>query len=387
MFYTFHLFLCQHGYAKMNMSKIVSYLVAVALVSLQVSSAGACTFITLTGADGTVVASRTMEWGAFDLSPEMTFVPSGTAFSAMTMPDGQDGAEWVAKYNIVGVTLLGQMLFGDGVNSEGLNVSLLYLPGFAEYQAYEPDKASISLAPVDVSGFILGNFATVAEVREGLKNIRVVPIVTPELGDAAPVHFSVTDKSGDQIVIEYVDGALSVYDKTLGVLTNSPPYDWHINNARNYVNMRADAWPSRDVNGIDIAPMGYGSGLIGLPGDFTPPSRFIRALAWTQTARHTSGGEDTVHESIRILSNFVLPMEAVDKKLNPAELEVLKYGGTQYTVSYDLQNLKVYFQTSDNPSVRSVDMSTFDFDALSAPIKVPMRNLATSFATDVTPAS
>ena len=94
-----------------------------------------------------------------------------------------------------------------------------------------------------------------------------------------------------------------------------------------------------------------------------------------------------MHESIRILSNFVLPMEAVDKKLNPAELEVLKYGGTQYTVSYDLQNLKVYFQTSDNPSVRSVDMSTFDFDALSAPIKVPMRNLATSFATDVTPAS
>ena len=87
MFYTFHLFLCQNGYAKMNMSKIVSYLVAVALVSLQVSSAGACTFITLTGADGTVVASRTMEWGAFDLSPQMTFVPSGTAFSAMTMPD------------------------------------------------------------------------------------------------------------------------------------------------------------------------------------------------------------------------------------------------------------------------------------------------------------
>ena len=112
----------------MNMSKIFSYLVAVALVSLQVSSAGACTFITLTGADGTVVASRTMEWGAFDLSPQMTFVPSGTAFSAMTMPDGQDGAEWVAKYNIVGVTLLCQMLFGDGVNSEVLNVSLLYLP-------------------------------------------------------------------------------------------------------------------------------------------------------------------------------------------------------------------------------------------------------------------
>ena len=84
----------------MNVSKIVCCLVTAALVSLQVSSASACTFITLTGADGTVVASRTMEWGAFDLSPEMTFVPSGTAFSAMTMPDGQDGAKWVENITL-----------------------------------------------------------------------------------------------------------------------------------------------------------------------------------------------------------------------------------------------------------------------------------------------
>ncbi len=370
---------------KMNISKKLRSFAVAGIVSLQVGAAGACTFITLTGADGTVVASRTMEWGSFDLSPAMTFVPSGTAFSAMAMPDGKEGAKWTAKYDVAGVTLLGQMLFGDGVNSEGLNVSLLYLPGFAEYQAYDPEKASTSLAPVDFTGFMVSQFATVAEVREAVKNIRVVPVVTPELGATAPVHFSVTDKSGDQIIVEYVGGSLHVYDKTLGVMTNSPPYDWHINNARNYVNMRSVAWPSLDVNGIDIAPTGYGSGLIGLPGDFTPPSRFIRALTWTQTARSTDGGEDTVHEAIRILSNFQLPMEAVDKKINPAELEVLKYGGTQYTVSYDLQNLKVYFQTSENPSVRSVDVSTFDFGALSDPVTQPMRDPAMPFATDVTP--
>ncbi|MEP6390293.1 MAG: linear amide C-N hydrolase [Halioglobus sp.] len=370
---------------KSKLSKKICSLAAIGVFSLQASSSGACTFITLTGADGTVVASRTMEWGAFDLSPAMTFVPSGTAFSAMKMPDGQDGAKWLAKYDVAGVTLLGQMLFGDGVNSQGLNVSLLYLPGFAQYQAYEPENASISLSPVDFTGFMLSQFATVAEAREALHNIRVVPVVTPELGATAPVHFSITDKSGDQIIVEYVGGSLNVHEKTLGVMTNSPPYDWHVNNARNYVNMRSVDWPSVDVNGIDIAPMGYGSGLIGLPGDFTPPSRFIRALTWTQSSRPTDGGEDTVHESIRILSNFQLPMEAIDKKVNPAELEILKYGGTQYTVSYDLQNLKIYYQTSENPSVRSVDVSTFDFDSLTDPLKLPMRNPAMSFATDVTP--
>ena len=369
----------------MNISKRVCSCMVAVLLSVQASSSMACTFITLTGKDGTVVVSRTMEWGAFDLSPAMTFVPSGTAFSAMTMPDGKDGARWASKYDVAGVTLLGQMLFGDGVNSEGLNVSLLYLPGFTEYQAYEPEQASVSLAPVDFSGFMLSQYASVAEVKSALNSIRVVPVVTPELGATAPVHFSITDKSGDQIIVEYVDGELKVYDKTLGVMTNSPPYDWHINNARNYVNMSSVDWPSVDVNGIDIAPTGYGSGLIGLPGDFTPPSRFIRALTWTQTARHTDGGEDTVHEAIRILANFQLPMETVDEKVNPAELEVLKYGGTQYTVSYDLQNLKIYFQTSDNPGVRSVDVAAFQFDGLPEVKNLPLRDPAMSFATDVTP--
>ena len=369
----------------MNISKKICSCVVAVTLSMQATSIGACTFITLSGEDGTVVVSRTMEWGAFDLSPAMTFVPSGTTFSAMTMPDGKDGAQWVSKYDVAGVTLLNQMLFGDGVNSEGLNVSLLYLPGFAEYEPYDPEQASNSLAPVDFGGFILTQYATVAEVKGALQTIRVVPVVTPELGATAPVHFSVTDKSGDQIIVEYVDGALQLYDKTLGVMTNSPPYDWHINNARNYINMRSVDWPAIDVNGIDIAPAGYGSGLIGLPGDFTPPSRFIRALTWTQSARATDGGEDTVHESIRILSNFQLPMEAVDKKINPAELEILKYGGTQYTVSYDLKNLKVYFQTSDNPSVRSVDVGGFDFDAQLSVKKIVMRVPSVPFSTDVTP--
>ncbi|MDW3225633.1 MAG: choloylglycine hydrolase family protein [Paracoccaceae bacterium] len=354
-------------------------------MSFSANSARSCTFITLTGADGTVVASRTMEWGAFDLSPMMTFVPAGTNGASMRMPDGQDGAKWVTKYDVTGVTILDQMLFGDGINSEGLNVSLLYLPGFAEYQAYDPEKAESSLAPVDFGGFMLGQFATVAEVRQAVENIRVVPIVTPELGIPAPAHFSITDKSGDQIIVEYVEGALTVHENSLGVMTNSPPYDWHVNNARNYINMRSVDWPEVDINGVDLAPIGYGTGLLGLPGDFTPPSRFIRALAWTQTSRPTDGGEDTVHEALRILANFQLPMEATDQKLNPAELEVLKYGGTQYTVAYDLQNLRAYFQTSDNPGVRSVDLSNFDFDGLSTPLKIPMRDPGMPFAIDVTP--
>jgi choloylglycine hydrolase len=345
----------------------------------------ACTFITLTGEDGTVVASRTMEWGNFDLAPAITFLPAGTDLAAMTMPDGQDGAAWTTKYDIAGVTLLNQMVFGDGVNSEGLSISLLYLPGFAEYQEYQPEQAGTSIAPPDFVPYMLGQFASVAEVRDAVAQVRVVPVVTPELGMPAPVHFSVTDASGDQIIVEYVEGELNVHEDTLGVMTNSPPYDWHISNARNYINLRAVDWPSVEVAGIDMAPIGYGTGMLGLPVDFTPPSRFIRALAWTQTARDTDGGEDTVHEAMRILANFQLPMEATGDKPNPRELELLKYGGTQYTVSYDLKNLEIYFTTNDNPNIRQLSFREFDFRALSAAQVLPLRDPALPYSVNVTP--
>ena len=106
----------------MSISKRVCSGAVAALLAGQAGSAEACTFITLKGKDDSVIVSRTMEWGTFDLSPVMSYVPAGTAFSAMPMPDGKAGAQWVSKYDVMGVTLLGQMLFGDGVNAAGLNV-------------------------------------------------------------------------------------------------------------------------------------------------------------------------------------------------------------------------------------------------------------------------
>ncbi|MEM1362646.1 MAG: choloylglycine hydrolase family protein [Pseudomonadota bacterium] len=356
-----------------------------AALTFSSTTASACTFISLTGSDGTVVAARTMEWGSFDLLPVMTFLPAGTELSGMDMPDGKPGASWTARYDVTGVTLLDQMLFGDGMNSEGLSISLLYLPGFAEFQDYLPDQAANSIAPPDFVGYMLSQFATVAEVQEALQSVRVVPIVTPELGMAAPVHYAITDKSGDEIIVEYVDGELNIHEETLGVMTNSPPYDWHVTNVRNYLNLRAVDWPTIEVEGIDMAPIGVGTGMIGLPGDYTPPSRFIRALAWTQTSRPTTGGSDTVSEVMRILDSFQLPLPSADENPNPSELAPLEYSATQYTVAYDLKNLTVYFHTSDNPAIRSVSMTAFDFDAAPQPVNIPMRNPGMAYAIDVTP--
>ena len=91
------------------------------------------------------------------------------------------------------------------------------------------------------------------------------------------MHWAITDAAGKQIVVEYVGGSLHVYDAPLGVMTNSPSYDWHLTNLRNYINMRPVAWPDMKISGMVLKPIGMGSGMLGLPGDITPPSRFIRA--------------------------------------------------------------------------------------------------------------
>lgn len=94
------------------------------------------TGITLTGADGTRVFARTMEWGPFDLRPEFLLVPRGYEFRAMQeMPDGAEGLSWTSTYGVAGVNALGRLSFGDVMNEVGLVVGTFYLPGFAEYQA------------------------------------------------------------------------------------------------------------------------------------------------------------------------------------------------------------------------------------------------------------
>ncbi|MFZ0725270.1 MAG: linear amide C-N hydrolase [Desulfobacterales bacterium] len=96
----------------------------------------------------------------------------------------------------------------------------------------------------------------------------------------------------------------------LGVITNSPSFDWHMTNLRNYINLSAVALPTKKIEDLDFAPLGGGSGMIGLPGDFTPPSRFVRAIAWSQTTRPMEKSDEAIYDLFRIRDNFNVPLGA-----------------------------------------------------------------------------
>jgi choloylglycine hydrolase len=176
----------------------------------------------------------------------------------------------------------------------------------------------------------------------------------------------VTDAAGKSIVIEFTNGELKIHENLLGVITNAPNFDWHMTNLRNYVNLSPVAIPDQKLQDLDFTPLGGGSGMIGLPGDFTPPSRFVRAVAFTQTARPTTDGSEAIYEVFRILDNFNVPLGAAE-----GGGEADAHGGTEgmrsstiWTSAWDLRNMDLYYHTQHNRRVRRFDLDQVDWDAL-----------------------
>lgn len=348
----------------MNVNKIRSILVIVlgfVIALLHPYTASACTSFVLKAADGAAVYGRTMEWGTFDLESRLVIVSRKHEFTAHT-PDGKRGLSWKGEYGAVALDALKKDILTDGMNEKGLVVGVLYLPGFAEYETYDPKKADRSMGPSDLASYLLTQFANVDEVSAGVKSVNVVPIPEPALGGIAPpLHWIVTDPSGKTIVIEYLKGQLHVFDDPLRVLTNAPGFDWHMTNLRNYINLSSVALPGKKLEDLDFKPLGGGSGMIGLPGDFTPPSRFVRVVAWTQTARKTPNGSEAVYEVLRILDNYNVPLGASEgPDADKSKLAGMR-SSTIWTSVADTKNLVYYYHTQNNRRLRMVDLNKIDF--------------------------
>ena len=348
---------------------IIFVLTLVSLVILFPSVCSACTSICLIADDGTPVCGRTMEWGTFDLNSRVAIVPRGHEFSSET-PDGKKGLTWKTRYGAVALDMIEKDYFADGLNEKGLAVNYLYLPGFAEYQPYEPSKAHLSMGPAFMATYVLTQFATVNEVKKGMGRIRVVAIPEPALGGApAPMHMMVTDSSGKVIVIEYLEGELKITENPVRVLTNAPSFDWHLTNLRNYVNLSEKPYPAKRLGELTIQPLGGGSGLLGMPGDITPPSRFIRAAAQTMLARRTPDGPETVYEIFRIMDNFNHPLAIGEGTVTELQKHDGMRSSTIWTSAMDTRNLVYYYHTQHNRKVRMIDLRRIDFSLVRSGIR------------------
>jgi choloylglycine hydrolase len=319
----------------------------IAAFSFATTPSFACTGISLNAKDGAMIRGRTMEFG-FPLSSNVIVIPAGTAMNG-TLPDGKKGIGYITRYAMAGANAVGQTVILDGLNDQGLSFGLFYFPGFAEYPDVTADNAAHAMAPFEFGAWVLGNFATVDELKAGLADGVVVNTPAPGFG-SSPSHYFVRDKTGKSIVIEPLGGTLKVFDAPLGVVTNAPAYDWHLTNLRNYVNLSVTSVPPLDLDGLKLSQLGQGAGMHGLPGDFTPPSRFVRAVAFTQAEVPSATADAAVLSAFHVLNQFDIPRGSVRDKTDGG-LEL-----TQWTTVSDTKNLRWYFKTFDDETIRVVDL-------------------------------
>lgn len=339
--------------------KLIVMSAAITLMLMGQSVANACTGIQLQTEDGTFVSGRTLEFGiSFDIS--IIVVPRNYEFAGQTSLGA--GKKWKAKYASVGVMLADNEVILDGINEKGLSVGSFYFPGFAGYSVTKPENQAISMSSSDITQWIVSQFATVDEVRAAIENgeVAISPVLTPGFPpQVQPFHFIVYDKGGKSLVIEPLDGKLVLHDNPLGTMANSPTFDWHMTNLRNYVALNPNNVPPVSIFGETFKQLGQGSGMLGLPGDFTPPSRFVRAAVFSATAIPEKNAEKGIQQVFHILNNFDIPV-GVAREVHDG---VIHSDYTMLTVARDSKNNRFYYNTYDDQTIRMVDLSKFDPDA------------------------
>ncbi len=314
----------------------------------------ACTGITLTAKDSAYLVARTIEWGGSELNSSYAIVPRGYKQRSYVPGYTLDGMAFEARYGYVGLSVEQKEFVVEGLNEAGLSAGLFYFPGYGKYEAYEESRKAQTITDFQLVSWILGSCATVEQVKEAVPGVHVVAI-DPR---ASTVHWRFADASGRQIVLEIIDGKPCFYENSLGVLTNSPGFEWQLTNLNNYVNLFPGTTKPHQWGEVPVASFGSGSGFLGIPGDVTPPSRFVRAAFYQTTAPVQPTAQDAVRQGFQILNNFDIP---IGVEFAAGEVPADIPSATQWTTVTDVRNRVLYYRTMYDSAIRYIDLSTIDF--------------------------
>lgn len=333
-------------------TKLSALLLATLGLSTQMP-ANACTGITLKSKDGMTVAARTIEWAESVMNNLYVVVPRNQELQSLT-PSGMDGVRFKSKYGFVGLAVEQKEFMVEGINEKGLSAGLFYFPNYGKYQPYDVMEKDKSLADFQVVSYVLAKCSTINEVKRELEKVRIINI-DPR---SSTVHWRFTEPSGRQVVLEIVDEVMHFYENPLGVLTNSPGIEWHWTNLNNYINLQPGNAPEHSFGPLAMKSFGHGSGMLGLPGDFTPPSRFVRAAFFQLTAPQQPNAEGCVFQAFHLLNNFDIP---AGTELPMGKASVDLPSATQFTVATDTGNRMIYYRTMYNSTIRCIDLKAIDF--------------------------
>ena len=263
------------------------------------------------------------------------------------------------KYAMIGMALVedGYPLYFDAMNEKGLAMAGLHFVGNAFYENATGDKNGGNehdVAPYELIPLVLSQCNSVEQAREILSKVRLVAISFNDRLALSPLHFMIADKK-DSIVVEPVKEGLKVYENPIGVMTNNPPFPYHLANLNNYMNVTPYVPQNRFSAEFPLEIYSRGMGAIGLPGDFSSMSRFVRAAF----VRANSVSGNTEAESV---SQFFHILGSVEQIRGCVRLENDMYEITTYSCCCNLDKCIYYYRTYDDSRVRFIDMNDVDLE-------------------------
>ena len=164
-------------------------------------------------------------------------------------------------------------------------------------------------------------------------------------------HYSVTDRTGEGIVIEFTEQGRIAHNNTVGAATNAPPYDFHMLNLRNYVHLSKFAHKPLDLGGAQFKPTGEGSGLLGIPGDMTPTSRLVRVATLSNFAQPVETSPEAVKLAFHLLNTVDIPHGVISDHKHPDLADF-----TSWAVAKDVTNNALYYRTYEDLTIRVLNL-------------------------------
>jgi len=264
--------------------------------------------------------------------------------------------ELTTKYAVLGMGTIfdDYPTFADGMNEKGLGCAGLNFPVYVSYSK-EDIEGKTNIPVYNFLLWVLANFSSVEEVKEALKNANIVDIPISENIPNTTLHWMISDITGKSIVVEQTKEKLNVFDNNIGVLTNSPTFDWHVANLNQYVGLRYNQVPEFKLGDQSLTALGQGTGLVGLPGDFTPASRFIRVAFLRDAMIKNDKDSIDLIEFFHILNNVAMVRGSTRTVEEKSDL-------TQYTSCMCLEKGIYYYNTYENNQINAIDMNKENLD-------------------------
>ena len=266
----------------------------------------------------------------------------------------KNGRDYETRYALMGMaSVMGDVpLYYEACNERGVAMAGLNFPRSAVYQ--EPVGDERDIAPSELIPWVLGQAESLDQARVLLETLNLTNVpFSPRLPNS-PLHYILGDKTGT-LVVEPMEEGLKLYDAPCGVMTNEPPYDYQLWNLHRYRLLSPQNGPDTFGGDYDLPDYGVGLGAVGLPGDASGPSRFVRAAYHLANSHWGDSREEQVGQFFHVLDSVAMVKGAVQTKEGKDDL-------TLYSCCMDLEQGVYYYTTYGNHRIHAVRLHSTDLD-------------------------